>query len=86
MLTLQDMTYKLIFIASYGVSLTKSLSLQRQTKKTLDIGIYKCSKEFYESGKQKTKNVLTAYKEKIQGQNADDVTEFINNYYFEDTL
>lgn len=55
-------------------------------KKTLDIGIYKCSKEFYESGKQKTNNVLTAYKEKIQGQNADDVTEFINNYYFEDTL
>ena len=55
-------------------------------KKSLDIGVYACSKEFYESGEHKVKNVLSAYKDKIQNQSADDVTEFINNYYFEDTL
>ena len=55
-------------------------------KKSLDIGIYKCSKEFYESGKMKTLNVLTAYKSNIQDKHPEEVKEFINNYYFEDTL
>jgi len=55
-------------------------------KKTLDIGFYKCSKEFWESGKQKTENVLNAYKSNIQDKDKEEVAEFINNYYFEDTL
>lgn len=55
-------------------------------KKTLDIGIYKCSEEFYLSGKDKVENVLLAYKTHIQDKTKDEVTEFINNYYFEDTL
>jgi hypothetical protein len=55
-------------------------------KKSLDIGFYKCSKEFWESGKMKVQNVLSAYKNNIQGKDTQDVAEFINNYYFEDTL
>lgn len=55
-------------------------------KKSLDIGIYKCSKEFYESGKRKVDNVLTAYKHHIQGRDKEEVTEFVNNYIFEDVL
>lgn len=55
-------------------------------KKSLDIGIYRCSKEFYESGKTKVTNVLTAYKNHIQNKEPEEVTEFINNYFFEDIL
>ena len=55
-------------------------------KKSLDIGIYRCSEEFYQSGKNKVEAVLKAYKESIQGKDPDEVTEFINNYYFQDVL
>ena len=55
-------------------------------KKSLDIGFYKCSEEFYESGKQKVESVIEDYKMNFKDKEPDEVAEFINNYYFEETL
>jgi hypothetical protein len=55
-------------------------------KKSLDIGIYDCSKEMYESGKLHVQNVLTQYKGSMQGKSEDEIKEFIDNYYFTGTL
>jgi hypothetical protein len=55
-------------------------------KKSLDIGIYSCSKEFYDTGKSQVTKVLDAYKIHIHNKDAEDVKDFIDNYIFEDTL
>jgi len=55
-------------------------------KVSLDIGFYKCSKEFYESGKAKFDYVIDFYKKYIHGKDKDEVTEFIYDYYYEDEL
>jgi len=74
-----------IYSKLWGIDYTK-FEFIAIDKKSLDIGFYKCSKEFYESGKMKLQNVLNVYKSNIQDKNPDEVSEFINNYYFEDTL
>jgi len=55
-------------------------------KKSLDIGIYDCSKEFIESGKATVKKVLDAYKTHLHNKEAEEVKDFIDNYCFTDTL
>jgi hypothetical protein len=55
-------------------------------KTTLDIGVWNCSEDFYNSGKTKMQSALELYKEKIIGKEKDEVKEFIYNYYLEGTL
>lgn len=55
-------------------------------KKSLDIGIYDCSKEMYQSGEVQVQNVLKAYQQNIHNKSDDEVKEFIDNYYFTGTL
>ena len=55
-------------------------------KGSLDIGIYDCSKEFYESGRQQVQKVLDTYKTKMQDKSEEDIKDFIDNYYFSGSL
>jgi len=55
-------------------------------KKSLDIGVYDCSKEMYDSGKFQVENVLRQYKSNMQGKSDEEIKEFIDNYYFTGTL
>ena len=55
-------------------------------KKSLDIGIYDCSKEFIETGKMTVKKVLDAYKIHLHNKEAEEVKDFIDNYCFVETL
>ena len=55
-------------------------------KRTLDIGIFNCSREFYESGRFKTLNALKVYKKEFDGKSQEQILDFINNIYLEDTL
>lgn len=55
-------------------------------KSSLDIAVYKCSEEFFNSGRAKLENALELYQSFFEGRTEDEILTNLDNYTFYGTL